>query len=222
MGNPYLSPSYTSTIGANLLLFGSLYFGFDYTKNKDAVELVMKQIAEDDPTANAQYRNIPHVDSYMLTGYIPIPINKNFYAGIEFEGGKKKRKYDDTTSSLWRCYVALEAQLTIARDWYLEFYGSYINRDFSGNMILQDYYPIDLSLKRTFMNKKLQVSLNGQNIFGKKTYVKMREATIDRDLYMSASDKCSRFTLSMSYTFGGKNKVKAERVKAGNTEERER
>lgn len=221
-GNPFLTPSYVYSVGADVLLFRGLYFGFDFTRKKDAVELVLQQRETNELIVDACYQNIPRMDSYMLNGYVPLPICDWLYAGIELAGGKKKREVGVIKDDIWLGFVGLEANITIARDWNLELYGSYVNKEFYGNMLLKKYYTADASLKRSFMNKKLQIALNAENVFGKRKNLEVRDSGIHRDVYMKGSDEAARFTFSIRYTFGGKNKVQIDRIKATNATERER
>ena len=222
VGNPFLSPSYTYSGGIDLLLFRGLYFGLDYTHKKDMVELVLQQPDPNSPRANAYYENIPKIDSYMFNSYLPAPICDWLFAGLEFSVGKKKREFSNSKDEIWQIAAGLEVNITLAKDWFIELYGSGINKDYYGNMLLKNYYTADLSLKKSFMNNKLQLSFNGVNIFGKKKSLEIRGGSIDRNLLMKAADDCRNFNISLRYSFGGKNKVEVDKVKAMNTEDRER
>ena len=99
---------------------------------------------------------------------------------------------------------------------------NYVNREFYGNMILKNYYKVDLSLKRSFMKKKLQVAFNAINIFNRRRELVIDDESINRTLFRGKSADCKNFSLSVRYFFGSKTKVNGDRIKSINAEERAR
>ncbi len=222
IGNPLLKPSYSYSAGIDLLLFHAFYFGLDYTKKKDAVELTILPREKNSLFINVQFNNIPQTESYMAMAYIPIPVTKWFYASLEMSGARKSRQFESIKDHLWQFYGNLQSNITFAKNWDLEVNANYVNREFYGNMILKNYYKVDLSLKRSFMKKKLQVAFNAINIFNRRRELVIDDESINRTLFRGKSADCKNFSLSVRYLFGSKTKVNGDRIKSINAEERAR
>lgn len=223
VGSPYLSPSYNYSAGADLLLFNAFYLGADYTREKDKVEMIIEPRDADGLMMNASYKNINQYDTYSMQTFVPIPVTKDIYFGLTLMGSHKRRQmYGGTTDKLWQFYSELEANVEMAGNFSFETTFSYLNRDFYGNMLLKDYYVLNFALRKSFLNKRLQVSLIGTNILGKPQKLYIDDQYIYRTVTMKRPDECSLFSLSVQYHFSNDASIKHKRVKAFNTEERER
>lgn len=223
VGNPNLAPSYNYTGGIDLLLFDAFYFGAGFTRDKDKVELIISPKDEDGLVMNAIYSNVKRVDTYSAQAYLPIPVGKDILLGVTLMGSNKKRNlYSGLNDKLWQFYMEADANINITKTLSFESTFSYANKDFYGNMTLKNYYTLSFALRESFLNKKLQVALNGTNILGRKRILYIDDNNISRRVTMSPSYDTSLFSLSVRYSFGGNAKVKENRVKAFNTEERNR
>ncbi|MEG1983303.1 MAG: TonB-dependent receptor [Alistipes sp.] len=219
-GNPYLKPSYNYSVGLDLLLFDAFYWGVNFSRDKNNIELMMEPREVGSLILDAKYGNVPKVTTYQTMAYIPVPIGKVFYIGFELSAARKNRDLAPLKESLWQFHAAFDSEITLPRAWAIELTGNYVNKEFYGNSILRNYYTFDCAVKKSFLDKRLQVALSGVNVFGRKKELEMVNGAFRREVTMldSAEGRC--FMFSVRYAFNSNSKVKEKRVRNINSDER--
>lgn len=219
-GNPDLTPSYNYSAGIDLILFKAFYFGTSFTRDKDQIERIFAPRKSGDLVIYGQKLNMKKVDTYSMQTFIPAPVTKNILMGLTLREAYLKRElYSGLKDNTWSFYAKVSANVKITPTFSFDTNFSYLNKMFVGNTNLRKYYTLNFSIRKTFLQNKLQVALVGANILGRKLLIDFDDPGVFMRYDRIESRSCQNYKFTIRYLFNSKNKVKARKVEGFNEEE---
>lgn len=225
VGDPFLQPSFSYNYEIKYSIKDALSFNIYLSDTKDGYS----QVVYHDTTNGSQiFRNENYYDQLDIGGGINFDkdIYKWWNTSTELEVFFNKTDifipiYDKYYCG-WGGYFYtnntfnLNSKKTVSAT--LAYWYDYPSRYGEGEM--SEHSRLDLGIKFLFLDKKLSVSLNVNDIFNDNIST-FRESSKGIDQSFRQSYDTRRFRLSLNYKFGNQN-LKVNKAKSGNEEERER
>lgn len=203
-GNPYLKPEYSD----------SYEFGYSYIHNSSSVftNLFYRQVNDninqvtelrDNNTTVQTFRNIAKLKSYgvEVNGYTQLARWWTVNGGVSYYASKFEGDYPGSASNgvndVWN--ARLMTMVSLGWDVDFQLNGFYMSRNLTPQGKMKEMIFTDVSLKKSFFEKKLSVSLRVSDPLN---LIKFRNETFGQNFYYNIDVKpvSQVFTLSISYT----------------------
>jgi outer membrane receptor protein involved in Fe transport len=222
-GNPFLKPQYTNAFELSYSYKKTLNMSIGYSRTTD----VMTDVLLTDTISKTIFisnQNLATQDSYNLNISYPIQITKwwnsnntltTYYTkfktpnllGSPFESGKLTFKFNSTQT------------VNIDRNTSLECSANYESKQAIGTLLIDPQANIDLGLKKTILNKKMDIKFAATDVFN------MQKNTITSALpsqrYTIKEKWESRvFRITCTYKFGS-NDIKSSQKRSKSSESEE-
>ncbi|WP_316805042.1 TonB-dependent receptor domain-containing protein [Pedobacter nototheniae] len=224
-GNPFLNPQYTNNFQFSYTYNKSLNISFSYGITSDLITDVLLADREK-KTLFQTSQNLAKQRTYDLTIGYPTQITKfwsmdnnltNYYNqiisadlnGTGYNG--KKLSFMLNSNHSFKINASTNAELS----------ASYISPQIYGTYAIKPYYGIDMGLKKSFLNNKLNIKLAANDIFNTR---KARVSSAVSDLNYSLNQKQETRTIkaSINYIFGSSQIKGTRERKTGAAEEESR
>lgn len=219
-GNPYLNPQFTSSFDISHTYKGGITTSLNYSHTVDVMTFVTEQEDETLKTYATQ-RNLDEQNIYGLNVYAPVPVNKwwniNNNIQVFHMGFKSKSDEGDLNAGQVAVTYNMDHSITIDKTFTAQLTAQYQSPLQYGIFKVGSQLVWNAGLKKSFMNKKMNLSLNMNDIFNTRrqnistTYQNM-------DLRFTEKGESQIGRLSLSYRFG-KNEVKAARRRSTGVED---
>lgn len=202
-GNPYLKPEYTDSyeLGHNLIINqSSIFTNFFYIQFSDNINSFTE--LRDNNVTVTTFQNISKVTSYgvEINGYTQIFKWWTLNGGYSFYGTKFDPNTpglsNTSTSSVWNTRVS--SMMTLGWDMDLQFNCYYTSNNVRPQGNSKGMIFSDLGLKKSFLERKLSVSLRVNDVFNA---MRFKNETIGSN-FSAVTDfrpQSQVFTLSISY-----------------------
>ena len=207
-GNPNLDSEKSNNVNFNYSMFSqklSINVSTNYTFVNNSIERYT--FVNSDGIAESTYGNIgkqQRAGLYLYGSWNPIPLFRiNLNAGGNYVDLQTNSTQElNMSNSGFTGYIYAGPQLNLPKDFVINVYGSYSSPWITLQGKGSSYYNVGFSVNKSFMKKKLTVSLSANNPFWKT--LKFENETSDPTFRMySVNHWSSRdFRISVSYRFG--------------------
>jgi hypothetical protein len=167
-GNPYLRPQFTHSMSVTQTFLGQYNLVLNYGLTSDFIAEVPQQNPEDGTTVFMQ-ENIDDQVNYSATAVIPFQpfkwwsVNANISVfHQEFTTYLNGNQVENNATS---AFARAGNTFMLPNDFKLELNGDYRSNTVWGLYAIGEQWGIDFAVKKSLMNKKLDVSLNITDIF---------------------------------------------------------
>ncbi|NEM99076.1 TonB-dependent receptor [Pontibacter burrus] len=207
LGNPELRPQFTNSVGITQLFRKTYSLGLSYQHNQDVIaELV--QIIPEDTTTVYYVGNVNDMRSISMTLLAPFKIMKNWDTNNTFVLAYNENSVivDKRQVINDQIYYMLQSNHTIAlpRKYRLELNGTYYSKTVHALYIIEPRWWVSGGIRKSFLNDKLDVSLNVNDIFKSQSLVlstKLDDGSVsDFDQYFRTRN--ATFTLRYKFSKG--------------------
>ena len=210
IGNPFLNPQYSNSVGVNYG-FGNLFFiSANYSQTKDAMTEVIEQFSSENKTFQTNI-NLDNYNSADLTFSTSIPLGKIGVTRINLTSF-----YNDFKSSIpsgtldnqnvaYHIYIGNEFNLPAGI--IMEVTGTYQSKLTYALFKLNAQYGVDLGFSKDILNGKGSLKIGVDDIFD----IRQNDVFVRQDdIYLDVTQKrdTRRVKVSFKYKFGN-NKLKS-------------
>ncbi|WEK18088.1 MAG: TonB-dependent receptor [Candidatus Pedobacter colombiensis] len=223
-GNPFLKPQYTNSFEVSYNYKKNLNITFGYSRTTDVISNVLLTDTAK-KTIFISYQNLATQDSYNVNLTYPIKITTWWNSSNNLNGYYNKFKTPDLLGSSYESgRVAFRLNttqtITLTPTTNIEFSGYYQSKQVSGTLLLDPQYSVDLGIKKSIMDKKMDIKLAVNDIF--KTEGNKITSALPSQQYIIKERWESRiFRLSCTYRFGS-NDIKAASKRSSSSETEEK
>ena len=220
IGNPFLNPQYSNSVGVNYGFRDFLFISANYSRTKDAISQVIEQFSSENKTFQTN-QNLDENNSADLTLSTSIPWKKigvtrinltSFYN--EFQSVIPSGTLDNQNVA-YHIYVGNEFNLPASIT--LELSGSYQSKLTYGLFDIKAQYGIDLGFSKDILKDKGSLKIGLDDIFDtRRNRVFVRQDDISLDVFQRRDSR--RVKVSFKYKFGN-NKMKGARNRRTATED---
>jgi len=202
-GNPLLRPEFSHSTKLSLAFENQPFFSLEYVKTNNIISLVTEQ--------NAQFQTEAfddNLDAYRkIGGSLFFPLS--FIPGLDGYGGFMlyNEEYRDATragnaynSNRWNFTSFLQANFKIPGEIKAEVSGWYTGGGQDGIIQYGPMYGVSAGLQRSFLDKKLDVSLSFDDIFNRFFHGKLAYDDLNADILSTWNNKI--VSMRVSYKFG--------------------
>jgi len=220
-GNPLLRPEFPHSTKLSLAFENQPFFSLEYIKTNNIISLVTQQNAQDNSITEAFDDNL---DSYRkIGGSLFFPLS--FIPGVDGYGGFMlfNEEYKDATrsgnaynSNRWNFTSFIQANFKIPGDIKAEISGWYTGSGQDGIIKFEPMYGVSAGLQRSFLNKKLNLSLSFDDIVNRFFYGKLEYDNLKADIFSTWNNRI--VSMRVTYKFGNQflQKKKTRRNSAQN------
>jgi outer membrane receptor protein involved in Fe transport len=220
-GNPYLNPQFTSSFDLSHTYKGSITTSVNYSHTVDVMTFVTEQ---QDSTLKtyATQRNLDEQNIYGLNVYAPVPVKKwwniNNNVQVFYMGFKSKSDTgEDLNAGQMAVTYNMDHSFTIDKTFTAQLSAQYQSPLQYGIFKVGSQIVWNAGLKKSFMNKKMNLSVNMNDIFNtRKQNISTTYQNMDLRFTEKSESQIGR--ISLSYRFG-KNEVKAARRRSTGLED---
>nr|WP_121271524.1 TonB dependent receptor [Pedobacter schmidteae] len=223
-GNPFLKPQYTNSFELSYSYKKNLNISIGYSRTTDVISNVLLTDTAK-KTIFISYQNLATQNSYNVNISYPIKFtdwwssNNNLTTyynkfsatdilGLPYQSGKMAFNVNTTQT------------LNVNSSTSVEVAGYYQSKQISGTLLIAPQYNIDLGVKKTIMNKKMDIKLSANDIF--KTQRSRITSAIPSQQYVVNERWESRvFRINCTYRFGS-NSIKAATKRTNSSEAEEK
>ena len=220
IGNPFLNPQYSNSVGVNYG-FGNLFFiSANYSQTKDAMTEVIEQFSSENKTFQTNI-NLDNYNSADLTFSTSIPLGEIGVTRINLTSF-----YNDFKSSIpsgtldnqnvaYHIYIGNEFNLPAGI--IMEVTGTYQSKLTYALFKLNAQYGVDLGFSKDILNGKGSLKIGVDDIFD----IRQNDVFVRQDdIYLDVTQKrdTRRVKVSFKYKFGN-NKLKSVRKRSTATED---
>lgn len=224
VGNPYLNPQYIDALETSYTLKGKYNFSVRYADTQDMMGEMMMQNDQDKTTTVTQY-NYGSMKSWTMTAALPFTLAKGWETNTVVSGfnNSYKAQLQDglLDRSRFSVYVRHAHTFLLPAAAKLEAVFTYISPMVYGQYEIKSQYGIDLSVKKSFLKDKLDLSLAANDILWTR-YFRADLNFANQDGYIENRHASRRFTLSATWKFNRGADVKVRQHSKGNAEEEQR
>ncbi len=202
-GNPLLRPEFSHSTKLSLAFENQPFFSLEYVKTDNIISLVTEQ--------NEQFQTEAfddNLDSYRkIGGSLFFPLS--FIPGLDGYGGFMlyNEEYRDATragnaynSNRWNFTSFLQANFKIPGEIKAEVSGWYTGGGQDGIIQYGPMYGVSAGLQRSFLDKKLDVSLSFDDIFNRFFHGKLAYDDLNADILSTWNNRI--VSMRVSYKFG--------------------
>lgn len=219
-GNPFLKPYFTNSFEITYLIKKKHNFTLLYQKNTNVINNVFIT------TANSQtistFDNINDENMYLASFSSFFDIYKwwNFslYSNIIYRTITVNNENHQTYKKLTP-YFRINNTFKIQDNFFIELNGSYFSHTFYSIYNLHPQSVINISIRKSFFNNKLNVNLNFSDVFNiKRIKIDVNEIDFNREIENRFAVRS--VSLRLSYNFSkGKNNKNREQIQSINSNE---
>ena len=220
-GNEYLNPQFTSSFDLSHTYKGSITTSINYSHTVDVMTTVTEQKDETRETFAIE-RNLDEQNIYGLNIYAPVPVKKwwNINNNLQvFHMGFKSKSDtgEDLNAGQMAVTYNMDHSFTIDKTFTAQLSAQYQSPLQYGIFKIGSQLVWNAGLKKSFMNKKMNLSVNMNDIFNtRKQNISTTYQNMDLRFTEKSESQIGR--ISLSYRFG-KNEVKAARRRSTGLED---
>jgi len=202
-GNPLLRPELAHSTKLSLAFENQPFFSLEYVKNNNIISLVTQQNAQNQTEAFDD-----NLDSYRkIGGSLFFPLS--FIPGLDGYGGFMlfNEEYKDATrggnafnSNRWNFTSFLQANFKLPGEIRAEISGWYTGGGLDGIIEYEPMYGVSAGLQRSFLDKKLNVSLSFDDIVNRFFYGNLTYDDLNADIVSTWNNKI--VSMRVTYKFG--------------------
>jgi len=218
-GNPFLKPQYTNAFEVSYSFKKTLNVSLGYSHTSDVIsDVLLLDTAK--KTIFISKENLATQDSYNLNVNYPVQLFKwwntsnnatTYYnrfktpdvGGSPYEGGRVAFNLNTTHTFTVRATTSVEAS------------GFYQSKQIYGTIVIDPQYGIDLGVKQTFFNKKMDVKFAANDVF-KLQKNRITSALSSQNYVVNERWESQVFRLTCVYRFGS-NDIKGARQRSGSS-----
>ncbi|SDJ75403.1 Outer membrane receptor proteins, mostly Fe transport [Pedobacter sp. ok626] len=219
-GNPFLKPQYTNSLEVSYTYKKNLNITFGYSRTTDVISNVLLTDTAK-KTIFISSENLATQDSYNMNITYPIKITDWWNSNNNLNVYYNKFKTPDLLGSPFESgrvafHLNTTQTITLNPTTNLELSGNYESKQVAGTLLIDPQYSIDLGIKKSVMDKKMDIKLAVNDIF--KTQGNKITSALPSQHYVIKERWESRvFRLSCTYRFGS-NDIKAASKRSSSSE----
>lgn len=219
-GNPYLQPEMAWIFNSTYTLANKYIFSVDYSYKNNYIS---ESISYDDNGVTLKNQNV----NFKIFNRFDVNFITNFklasFWQLQFLGGLNYTQYpieeNQKEKKLKRLggQFSLQQEIKLGNKFLLEVNSKYTSKELVGIYLVDEVFFMDLGLKKTFLNGKLNLAFSVSDVFnGIKTKGVSQTSISDYQFHLKPDSR--RFSLSLQYTIGGEFKSQDKKK----TEEQQR
>ena len=218
-GNPFLKPQYTNAFEVSYSFKKTLHVSLGYSHTSDVIsDVLLLDTAK--KTIFISKENLATQDSYNLNVNYPIQVFKWWNSSNNATTYYNKFKTPDVGGSPFESgRVAFNLNttqtFTLSTTATVELSGFYQSKQTYGTIVIDPQYGIDLGIKQSFLNKKLDIKFAANDIF-KLQKSRITSALSSQNYVVNERWESQVFRLTAVYRFGS-NDIKGARQRSGSS-----
>lgn len=212
-GNPFLRPQYTNAFSVTQVIKKTYNVILGYQDTKDLFS-ELPRLDVEKKTTIYYYGNMEDSYAATFTGIVPVKISKNWDSNNTLFASYNKMSIMDASGPLvnkrWFGMIQSNQTVRLPKSIIMELGLMYRGKAVSGLYRIAPMSRVDLAFKRSFLNKKLDLTINGSDLFKGsrlKFTTDINGNVNDFDQYM----RSRTFGLNLRYNFSKGQKVEEVR-----------
>ena len=228
VGNPDMQPSYMDSFTLTGVVANKYSLSVGYNNTKGAVRQIVVPDPNDPDILLYQQRNVDRIQNVFVNLSLPIQVLKWWRMNVDAFAMRSYNKLEgyDINGNMFQ--GQLNNLFTFPKNWSAEVNYTYISGFIQGNMEMNNWDWLNVSIKKSFFDNRLTASFSVDNVLddgGWNMSATIREpGKFTKQLDMrNTGNPTRRYGLSLRWNFkAGKDTKKVQKVVFGNEEERER
>lgn len=217
-GNPNLTPSYTNNFQFNLTYDGQPFFTIGYSKTDD---VIFDLITQDNTTAQIRRQevNVENNDNWNFRLFAPVDFAKGLagYTGIIVTNTDFQSSTFNVDLNKWNLIWFLQASYELPWAINFEVSGNYGTGALEGQVDLDWFAELDVSLGKRFLKDKLKVNLGFNSMLNRGFVGNIDYGNGLADVESNGSRQ--NIQLRLAYSFG--SKFRKEKSKSNTSRDEE-
>ena len=211
-GNPYLLPSYTSSLEASLIYMKEASLTFSYSKTNGAMNLVVDKLNDGTDAFIATTKNLDYSETY--SAGITIPYELSWWTTYNYFGYMVNTfSYKSSGSVIQNkkpmFYMYLNNEFRVKKIFSSEITFEYTSAGVDGIFTFEPFYNLSANIKKTFFKDKLTCRIIANDILST-SYNNGSSKVEGYNVNYVSKENTHFFLLSLNYRFG---KLKANDYK---------
>ncbi|WP_442588777.1 outer membrane beta-barrel protein [Pedobacter sp. AW31-3R] len=219
-GNPFLKPQYTNAFELSYSYRKTLNISVAFSRTKDVItDVLLTDTAT--KTIFISKQNLAAQDAYNLNVSYPVQVTKWWNTSNNFTGYYNRFSAPDIAGSPYKSgrlafNLNTNQSVTVNKTTSIETSAYYQSRQIYGTLIIEPQYSVDLGIKKSFFEQKMDVKLAANDIF-KMQRSQITSAIPSQNYVVKERWESQVFWLTCVYRFGSKD-IKAARQRSGSSE----
>jgi hypothetical protein len=220
-GNPYLRPNYANSFELTQSYKSTYHLTLSYQKTNDIFEEVPFQNNED-RTTTFRITNIG--TNQDLSARVQIPVEVNKWWSINNTGLMRYRKVEgklgdfEVLNEGWNSYAQSQHSFRLPNGFKLDVSGTFQGPQIGGVFTLQPIAWMDLGVKKTILDNKLDLALNANDVFRSRKE-RLHVDFQNQNTTMVAYNGFQSIRFSARYKFSRGEKFNVQNRRVGNQDE---
>ncbi|MDR1623886.1 MAG: TonB-dependent receptor [Tannerellaceae bacterium] len=220
-GNPYLEPAYSNDYSTSLVLYNKYNFTFGVTSIKNDFSRIASEDTEDNNVMILRQENMANNTNYYININLPIEVCSWWNSNTNLLGSRNIVKVIEEKDKIFVFQGGIENTFILPKKVYFQLEGYYVSPSISGNIKMLSVYKVNSSLRKSFVDNKITVSIFANDIFNSgRVRFKIKEEDFSR--YTKSQWGHREFGLSIRYNFKTGKSIKVKNIESGADEERSR
>ena len=219
-GNPYLTPQFRHSVELGYLFKQRYYAALSYSRIND----VINEVIENDPHSGimrALRKNTGRFDVLSATFSVPVKVtnwwNMTNNLVLDYKASKAPEFDIHKTSFV----LQTEQSLTLPKDWSMNLSAYYTPRVLTGNLVTGRVSSVDVGVRKTLLDKRLQLSANISDIFYTNNF-DLKSYYNGNVMRLGKKWQSREITVSARYNFNIGKAFQAKRLNKSNADEQGR
>ena len=220
VGNPYLKPSYSENLTLSFTLAGKYMFTGNYSYRNNAFQRISLPDPNEPDVILLTYRNFANESMFVVNTYLPFTPFKWWDISLSGTTGPMSADVLGVKRTRWFYQASANTIFSLPKKWTIELNGNCFGNALQGNWWLRDpVVSLNGSLKKSFLDGKLSLVLNVNNIVSTKFNVIIDDADFGKRAVSMNSWNSRRYGITLRYNFKAGKEFNAAHVVKGNAED---
>ena len=219
-GNPFLKPQYTDAFQLSYSYQKSLNLSLGFSHTTDVItDVLLSDTAA--KTIFISKENLATQNSFNFNLSYPLKITKWWNSSNNLTTYYNQFKTPDLAGQPYKSgklafNFNTNQTVTLNQSTTLECSAYYQSRQVYGTLLISDQYSIDLGLKKSLLNKQMDIKLSANDVFKMQRSV-ITSALASQNYIIRERWESQVFRITCTYRFGS-NEIKAARQRSGSAE----
>ncbi|WP_129717341.1 outer membrane beta-barrel family protein [Pedobacter sp. SYP-B3415] len=200
MGNPYLTPEFNNAYELNFTMASKYVFTASYTRNRDAINNIIKTADNNPEMMIQQPNNIGSTENYLIGIFAPVKAAK--WWEMQYTAQFSNQRVDAPQYSISKNILTLQTNqsFTLPNQWSVNLNAFYLSNIIFANAVIDPLYAVNVGVQKKLFKNKLVLKANVDDVFFTN---KVSGAFFFNDLTMNFSQvqQDRRFTLGLTWNF---------------------
>jgi hypothetical protein len=164
-GNPYLKPAYSNDYSTSLVLYNKYNLTFGVTTMRNDFSRITSEDSEDNNVMILRQENVAKNTNYYVNINLPIEVCSWWNLNTNLLGSRSIVKVIEEKDKIFVFQGGGENAFILPEKVSFQLEGYYVSPSILGNIKMLSVYKVNSSLRKSFVDNKITVSIFANDIF---------------------------------------------------------